>query len=127
MKITPEAFAKERDIVFQERKQVVDNNPLSYFGESMRKLLWQDHPYALSVGGTPEDIMAITQEDVERFYEQFYAPNNAILVLSGDIDVKTGKSQIPSGGEKSRFPETQPPFQGRYADAAGSGQCTAPG
>ena len=120
LKITPEAFAKERDIVFQERKQVVDNNPLSYFGESMRKLLWQDHPYALSVGGTPEDIMAITQEDVERFYEQFYAPNNAILVLSGDIDVKTakelaekyyGKVKSRPVGKKVDFPKLSRRFK----------------
>lgn len=119
LKITPEAFAKERDIVFQERKQVVDNNPLSYFGESIRKLLWQEHPYSLSVGGTPEDIMAISQKDVEQFYEQFYAPNNAILVLAGDIDTQTakklaekyyGKVKPRQIGEKAKFPKLERKF-----------------
>ena len=104
LRITPEAFAKERDIVYQERRQVVDNNPLSYFGESLRKLLWQNHPYGLSVGGTPEDIMAITQADVEDYYQRFYAPNNAILVLAGDIDVPTAKvlAEKYYGGVKAR-------------------------
>lgn len=120
LKITPEAFAKERDIVFQERKQVVDNNPLSYFGESMRKLLWQEHPYALSIGGTPQDIMAITQKDVETFYEQFYAPNNALLVLAGDIDVTTakilaekyyGKVKARKIGAKANFPKLDRQFR----------------
>ncbi len=120
LRITPEAFAKERDIVYQERRQVVDNNPLSYFGESLRKLLWQNHPYGLSVGGTPEDIMAITQADVEDYYQRFYAPNNAILVLAGDIDVPTAKVlaekyyggvKARNIGEKVSFPNLDRKFQ----------------
>ncbi len=120
LKITPESFAKERDIVYQERRQVVDNNPLSYFGESLRKLLWQNHPYGLSVGGMPEDIMAITQDDVETFYQDFYAPNNAILVLAGDIDVATAKDlaekyygvlKARDIGEKAVFPKLDRKFQ----------------
>lgn len=71
LKITPEAFAKERDIVFQERKQVVDNNPLSYFGESMRKLLWQDHPYALSVGARRKILWRLRKRTLNVFMNSF--------------------------------------------------------
>ncbi len=122
LKITPEAFAKERDIVFQERRQTVDNNPLSSFSESLRKLLWQEHPYGLSVGGTPEDIMAITQDDVEDYYKRFYTPNNAILVLAGDIDVPTakqlaekyyGKVKPREVGKKAAFPELNNVFKAK--------------
>ena len=120
LKISPQAFEKERNIVFQERKQVVDNNPLSYFGESVRKILWQEHPYGLPVSGYPDDIKSITQEDVEAFYEQYYAPNNAILVLAGDIDVALaqklakkyyGKVKARKIGEKADFPKLTRKFE----------------
>ena len=120
LKISPQAFEKERNIVFQERKQVVDNNPLSYFGESVRKILWQEHPYGLPVSGYPDDIKSITQEDVEAFYEQYYAPNNAILVLAGDIDVALaqklakkyyGKVKAKKIGEKADFPKLTRQFE----------------
>lgn len=84
-------FQKERDIVYQERKQVVENNPASYFGETFRRNLWQNHPYALPITGTPDEIMGLTRADVVDFYNKYYAPNNAILILSGDIDVETAK------------------------------------
>lgn len=124
LEITDEAFAKEREIVYQERRQMVDNNPLAYFGESLRRLLWQDHPYGLSVAGTPEDIMAITKNDVENFYQQFYAPNNAILILSGDIDVTTAKRLAEKYygavenrplGDKARFPKLDRRFEADLA------------
>ena len=91
LEISDKDFALERDIVFQERKQRIDNNPAAYFGEALRRSLWLDHPYARPVTGMPEEILALTKEDVEAFYNKFYAPNNAVLVLSGDIDVKTAK------------------------------------
>lgn len=91
LNFSKEAFAKERDIVFQERMQVVENNPSSYFGEALRRNLWQEHPYARPITGTPEEIMSLKVKDVYKFYNRFYAPNNAILVLSGDIDGKTAK------------------------------------
>lgn len=120
LKITSQVFEKEQNIVFQERKQVVDNNPLSYFSESVRKILWQEHPYGLPVSGYPDEIKSITQDDVEAFYEQFYAPNNAILVLAGDIDVRTaqklakkyyGKVKAREIGEKADFPELKRKFE----------------
>ena len=91
LKISPEHFALERDIVYQERKQMVDNNPAAAFTESYRKILWQEHPYARSVAGTAAEIKSLTLKDVEDFYNGFYSPDNAVLILSGDIDVKTAK------------------------------------
>lgn len=120
LKITSQTFEKEKNIVFQERRQVVDNNPLSYFGESVRKLLWQEHPYGLPVSGYPDDIKAIALDDVEAFYEKCYAPNNAVLVLAGDIDVRTaqklakkyyGKVKARDIGKKAEFPELTRKFE----------------
>lgn len=92
LKITPENFELERDIVYQERMQVVENNPSAPFVESFRKMLWQDNPYARPVSGTGPEIKKLRKKDVEDFYNRFYAPNNAILILSGDITLPTAKA-----------------------------------
>lgn len=84
-------FETERKIVFQERKQRVDNNPKAYFGEALRRNLWQNHPYSRPVTGTDEEILSLTKQDVIDFYKKHYIPNNAVLILSGDIDVYTAK------------------------------------
>ena len=80
-------FITERDIVYQERKQRVDNNPAAKFFEKVRNALWQEHPYANPVTGYDDEIINLTRQDAVNFYEQYYAPNNAVLVLAGDIDV----------------------------------------
>ena len=90
LNFSDEDFELERDIVYQERKQVVENNPASVFAETMRKVLWQDHPYARPVTGSVEEIRSLKPEDARAFYKCYYAPNNAILVLSGDIEPGVG-------------------------------------
>lgn len=91
LNFSDEDFATERQIVYQERKQRVDNNPSAYFGEALRRSLWQEHPYSRPVTGTDEEILSLTPQDVWDFYHQHYVPSNAVLVLSGDIDVYTAK------------------------------------
>lgn len=86
-----DAFQKERQIVFQERKQRIDNNPTAQFSEIMNRTLWQDCPYARPVTGTEEEILNLTPDDVKTFYDKHYSPDNAVLVLSGDIDASTAK------------------------------------
>ena len=104
LKLTPKDFELERGIVYQERKQMVENNPLYYFNESLRRVLWQNHPYSRPITGTVEEINSLTLEDAQNFYNKYYAPNNAVLVLSGDIDVPTAKelAQKYYGNVKAR-------------------------
>ena len=90
--ISDDDFATERDIVFQERKQRVDNNPAAKFFEQVRKILWQNHPYGQPVTGQDREIMDLTKKEALSFYNMYYAPNNAVLILSGDIDVITAKN-----------------------------------
>lgn len=87
-------FVTERDVVFQERKQRVDNNPAAKFYEKLRRILWQDHPYANPITGQEKEILGLTRDDAVDFYRQYYTPNNAVLILSGDIDVKTAKELV---------------------------------
>lgn len=82
-------FVTERDIVYQERKQVVENKPLSLFSENMQKLLWQNHPYAKPVTGTEDEILSLTKDDIMELYQRYYAPANAVIVISGDIEPDT--------------------------------------
>ncbi len=91
LKISEKDFASERDIVYQERKQRVDNNPAAKFYEKLRKVLWQEHPYGNPITGQDTEILSLTKDDALRFYRRYYAPNNAVLVLAGDIDVATAK------------------------------------
>lgn len=89
--ISDEDFATERDIVFQERKQRVDSNPAAKFYEILRKALWGNHPYGNPVTGLDDEIKNLTKQDVLDFYKKYYSPNNAVLVLSGDITADEAK------------------------------------
>ena len=91
LQISDDDFALERDIVFEERKQRIDNNPLGKFREVLAKTLWQEHPYARPVTGTDREIMNLKKKDILSYYRNHYSPDNAVLVLVGDIDVKTAK------------------------------------
>ena len=103
LKISDADFLTERDIVYQERKQRVDNNPPAKFFEAVRKALWQNHPYSRPVTGQDSEIMSLSKEDALDFYRKHYAPNNAVLILSGDIDIATAKklAQKYYGGLKA--------------------------
>lgn len=94
LSFTDEAFVAERNIVFQERKQVVENNPLTVANERLRLSLWGNSPYARPVTGHNEEIKNLTKKDVMEFYHRYYGPNNAILILSGDIDVKIAEKLV---------------------------------
>ncbi len=89
--ISDEAFAAERDIVLQERRQRFETNPVPLFYETLSKLLWQDHPLANPVSGSPSEIRSLTKSDVEDFYRRYYRPDNALLVLAGDISAAEAK------------------------------------
>ncbi len=109
-----EAFDKEQMIVFQERKQRIDNNPMAQFAEAMNKILWQGTPYERPVTGTEEEILNLTPEDVKKFYQHYYSPANAVLILSGDIDVPTAKQlaekyfgDIKNSGKKEQKSDTR--------------------
>lgn len=103
LQVSDKDFAAERDIVFQERKERVDNNPAGRFREAVSRALWQEHPYGRPVSGTDAEIMNLQKSDIEDYYRRYYAPNNAVLVLAGDIDLPTAKrlAQKYYGGIKA--------------------------
>lgn len=86
LQFSDETFASERDVIVEERRQRIDNNPGAVLGERMRAMLWPHHPYGTPIIGWLHEIQSLDRETALQFYRTWYAPNNAILVVAGDID-----------------------------------------
>lgn len=76
----------ERDVVIEERNQRIDNNPQGILGEGVEATLYVNHPYGVPIIGWMHEIETLGRDDALAFYERFYAPNNAVLVVTGDVD-----------------------------------------
>lgn len=85
-RITDEVIASERDVIIEERRQRIDNNPGQVLGERMRAMLYPNHPYGTPIIGWLHEMRGLTRQDALDFYQIYYAPNNAILVVAGDVD-----------------------------------------
>ena len=84
----PEQVNSQRDVVKNERRQSYENRPYGMASLELDKMLWPaNHPYSWPVIGHMEDLTAATQADVQEFFKKYYAPNNASLVIAGDIDL----------------------------------------
>ncbi|MBL6989093.1 MAG: insulinase family protein [Bacteriovoracaceae bacterium] len=92
--LDPVAFEKERQVVLEERKLRNENNPRGKLYLSMTKSIFENTPYGGSVIGDLEDVKALSRSEVLKFFSKFYAPNNAILVISGDVDTEQALATI---------------------------------
>ncbi len=86
-----EHFASEKKVVLEERRQRTENDPKGLFFEQMRSALFINHPYGTPVIGWMDEIKGYEWEDVKTFYDTYYAPNNAILIISGNVTAKEVK------------------------------------
>jgi zinc protease len=78
----------ERDVVLEEYNMRVANNPDARLSEQIMAALYLNHPYGRPVIGWHQEIEKLNREDALAFYKRFYAPNNATLVIAGDVDAK---------------------------------------
>src|SRR5581483_11761665 len=76
----------ERDVVLEEYNMRVGNNPDARLNDQIMAALYLNHPYGRPVIGWHHEIEKLTREDALAFYRRFYAPNNAILVIAGDVE-----------------------------------------
>ncbi len=83
--LTDEIIEPERQVVLEERRSRVDNEPSSQLHEEAQAALYLNHPYRKPIIGWEHEIRGLTREQIVDFYRAWYAPNNAVLVLSGDI------------------------------------------
>lgn len=90
-----ETFVSQREVVKNERRQNYENAPYGLVYSFIVGALYpKGHPYHLTTIGTPEDLDAASLEDVKAFFRTFYLPNNATLVIAGDIDKARTKEQV---------------------------------
>jgi len=86
LRIDKDTFANERDVVKEERRMRVDNQPYGRLNEIIYDQAFMVHPYKHPTIGSMEDLEAASVEDVRDFYNTFYVPSNATLTLVGDFD-----------------------------------------
>ncbi len=80
-------FENEKKVILEERRRVVDSNPSAISNEEIDANLYRNHPFGRPIIGWSEEIKKITLDDLKKFYERFYCPNNATLIISGAVEL----------------------------------------
>ena len=91
---TEEDVRAEREVVHEERAMRLDNSPFGQVTEVYLRCLYWKHPYGIPAIGYPEHIDAYDYDSVRRHYETYYVPNNAILVLTGAVEMQDAKRLV---------------------------------
>jgi zinc protease len=116
LKLFPTTIDSERHVVEEEKRLRVDNDPVGKAIERFRALAFTKHPYNWTAIGTIEDLEKVTPADCQRFYDTYYQPNNATLIVVGDLDehvvrdlVQQRFGAIPHGPNQPRAYTPEPP------------------
>jgi len=109
-------FLTEREVVLEERRSRTDNRAQAQFSEQVGAAQYLSHPYGLPVIGWEHEIRGYTYDDFLSFYRRYYAPNNAILIVAGDITVEALRplaertyGTIPAANVPTRVRPAEPP------------------
>jgi len=109
LKLTEKEVGTEREVILEERRSRTENNPSSILSEQMSAALYQNHPYRIPIIGWMHEMAKLSREDALTFYKRFYAPNNAIVVVAGDVTVDEVKSLAQSAyGDLKPNPDIKP-------------------
>ena len=87
IKLLEKEFENEKTVVLEERYSRVDDNPSALLSEQINAALYMNHPYRKPIIGWEHEIKNLNLDDVMKFYEKYYAPNNAIIVICGDVNL----------------------------------------
>lgn len=116
LRLAEDDVLTERKVILEERRSRVDNSPSSILNEQMLAALYQSHPYGIPIIGWEHEIKELGLDDAVDFYERFYAPNNAILVISGDVTADQVKKlakdtygKLKPHGDRVRAPRPKEP------------------
>lgn len=123
-KVDQVGIETQREVVKEERRQRIDNQPYGSVLEESFKRAYSEHPYKWPVIGYMEHLEAAQEEDYKQFYMDFYVPNNAVLTIAGDINVEETKelvdkyfSGIPSSSGPVYRPDViEPPLTKEIRD-----------
>ncbi|HXI01024.1 MAG TPA: pitrilysin family protein [Sphingobacteriaceae bacterium] len=109
----------ERGVVLSERSTGLENSPWRMLSEAVNATAYTEHPYGWSVIGYEEDIKNWTKEDLEKYFRTYYAPNNCVVVISGNVKVNDVKQlaekymePIPSRNDPKGVHLVEPPQTG---------------
>lgn len=94
LKLTQKTIDSERQVVEEELRQKVDNNPIGKALKNELALAYKVHPYMISSAGDKKDLDTVTPADCQKFYDKYYRPNNAALIIVGDTDEATVKALV---------------------------------
>ena len=119
LKLTEKEVATEREVILEERRSRTENNPSSLLSEQMSAALYQNHPYRIPIIGWMHEMTKLSREDALAFYKRFYAPNNAIVIVAGDVTVAEVKALAeaaygrlePNPDIKTRMRPQEPPHR----------------
>lgn len=95
--LTDENVLPERDVVLEERRSRTDSDPSAILSEAAQAALFANHPYGKPIIGWEHEIRALNRQDALEFYRTHYAPNNAILIVAGDV----GADEVRALAEKT--------------------------
>ncbi|WP_424360858.1 M16 family metallopeptidase [Methylocystis parvus] len=114
--LTDEVVTPERDVVLEERRMRTDNDPSSQLDEAVQAALFAHHPYGTPIIGWNHEIETLDREDALNYYSRFYTPENAILVVAGDVEAdevvalaKETYGKVPARAEPPRRNRTKEP------------------
>lgn len=119
LRISQDTLTSEREVVKEERRVRVDNDIAGIMDEELGTLVYKAHPYRWPVIGWMADIENITREDCQEYFRTYYAPNNAVLYIVGDIDpkktlalVRKYYGDIPRGPAPAKVLNAEPEQKG---------------
>jgi len=119
LKLTEKEVATERDVILEERRSRTENSPSSLLTEQVSTALYQNHPYRIPIIGWMHEMAKLSRDDALAFYRRFYAPNNAIVIVAGDVTVEEVKALPqatygplkPNPDIKTRLRPQEPPHR----------------
>jgi zinc protease len=85
LRLTEKEVLTERDVILEERRSRIENNPAAIIDEQMNATLYYSHPYGIPVIGWEHEMAKLSPQDAMAFYKHYYAPNNAVLIVAGDV------------------------------------------
>jgi zinc protease len=85
LKLTDKEVLTERNVILEERRSRVENNPAAILDEQMDAALYLHHPYGIPVIGWEHEMAQLSRQNAIDHYKRYYAPNNAVLVVAGDV------------------------------------------
>lgn len=107
--VPDEEFYRERDVILEERSVRIDNNPTALLTEQLSAMLYRNHPYGSPTIGWRHEISELTPASARAFYKKYYAPNNAVVTIVGDVNpedvLKIAKETY---GKHKPSPDIQP-------------------